>query len=84
MYYEHNGKVYGARSIKGVPVWQRVTVKTAAGEVRIVGAGDSLKKLPPGARPVTAAEVIARYPAQGNDAGIPGTDKGGQINVSDA
>lgn len=70
MYYEHDGKVYGKRTIKGVPVWQRVRVQAAAGEVRIVGAGDSLKKLPPGARPMTAAEVLARYPAEENDAGI--------------
>lgn len=64
MYYEHNGKVYGKRAIKGVPVWQRVIVQGTAGDVRIVNAGDSLKKLPPGARPLTVAEVLARHPAE--------------------
>ena len=65
MYYEHNGMVYGARLDGGAQLWERVTVvRGADGAACIVGTGDSVSALPPGALPLTRAEVFARHPAQ--------------------
>ena len=65
MYYEHDGKIYGVRRNGGAQLWERVTVvRGADGAACIVGTGDSVGALPPGALPLTRAEVLARHPAQ--------------------
>lgn len=65
MYYEHDGKIYGVRRNGGAQLWERVTVvRSADGAACIVGTGDSVAALPPGALPLTRAEVLARNPAQ--------------------
>lgn len=65
MYYEHDGKIYGVRLTGGAQLWERVTVvRGADGAACIVGTGDSVEAPPPGALPMTHAEVLARVPAQ--------------------
>lgn len=65
MYYEHDGKIYGVRRNGGAQLWERVTVvRGADGAACIVGTGDSVSALPPGALPLTRAEVLARHPKQ--------------------
>ena len=65
MYYEHDGKIYGVRLTGGAQLWEHVTVvRGADGAACIVGTGDSVNALPPGALPMTHAEVLARVPAQ--------------------
>ena len=65
MYYEHDGKIYGVRLTCGAQLWERVTVvRGADGAVCIVGTGDGASAPPPGALPLTRAEVLARHPAQ--------------------
>ena len=80
MYYEHNGMVYGARLNGGAQLWERVTVvRGADGAVCIVGTGDSVSALPPGAIPLTRAELLARHPAQD----VPKRRKGGKAVDAD-
>ena len=65
MYYEHDGMIYGVRLENGAQLWERVTVvRGTDGAACIVGTGDSVDALPPGALPMTRAEVFARHPAQ--------------------
>ena len=65
MYYEHDGKIYGVRRNGGAQLWERVTVvRGADGAVCIVGTGDGVSAPPPGAIPLTRAELLARHTAQ--------------------
>ena len=65
MYYEHDGRIYGVRMSGGAQLWERVTVvRGADGAACIVGTGDGASALPPGALPLTHAEVLARHPKQ--------------------
>ena len=60
MYYEHDGKIYGVRLTGGAQLWERVTVvRGADGAACIVGTGDGVSALPPGALPLTRAEVVS-------------------------
>ena len=64
MYYEHGGMIYGMRLGNGAQLCERVTVvRGTDGAACIVGTGDSVDALPPGALPLTRAEVLARHPA---------------------
>ena len=65
MFYEHDGKIYGVRRNGGAQLWERVTVVRGADcAACIVGTGDGVAALPPGALPLTRAEVLARHPEQ--------------------
>lgn len=65
MYYGHGGMIYGMRLENGAQLWERVTVvRGTDGAACIVGTGDSVDALPPGALPMTHAEVLARVPAK--------------------
>lgn len=65
MFYEHGGMIYGMQLENGAQLWERVTVvRGTDGAACIVGTGDSVDALPPGALPMTHAEVLARVPVQ--------------------
>ncbi len=62
MYYGHGGMIYGMRLENGAQLWERVTVvRGTDGAACIVGTGDSVKKLPPGALPMTQTEVLRAF-----------------------